>query len=189
MKSIAVIGAGESGVGAALLAKKKNIEVIVSDYGAISKNYKKELIDNNIPFEEKGHNLERLLKADVIVKSPGIPETSEVMRFFRLRHKKIISEIEFAYRFYDGRIIGITGSNGKTTTSKLCYHVLKHSDKKIGLGGNIGHSFARLLTNDSGYDWVVLELSSFQLEEINEFKADVSVILNITPRSSGPLRL
>lgn len=181
MKSIAVIGAGESGIGAALLAKKNKIDVMVSDYGTIPENYKKELFENDIPFEEKGHTLEKLVKADVIVKSPGIPDSSEVMRFFRLRHKKIISEIEFAYGFYDGNIIGITGSNGKTTTSKLCHHVLKHSDLKIGLGGNIGYSFARMLTNDSGYDWVVLELSSFQLEEINEFDADVSVILNITP--------
>ena len=180
-RSIAVIGAGESGVGAALLAKKKNIQVFVSDYGMISADNKKELIDNNIPFEEGGHSFDKIDKAEVIVKSPGIPGASEVIRYFRLRHKKIISEIEFARPFFDGKIIGITGSNGKTTTTKLCYHVLKGSQYSVGMGGNVGISFARMLTNDPGYDWAVLELSSFQLEEIKEFNSDISIVLNITP--------
>jgi len=181
MKHVAVLGAGESGLGAALLAKSRGLRVFVSDYGGIDDRYKDELVKNSIPFEEGGHSFEKLEKADVIVKSPGIPDTSEAVRFFRLRHKKIISEIEFASRFYDGRIIGITGSNGKTTTTTLCHHILKHSDSKVGMGGNVGISFARLLTLDTGYDWVVLELSSFQLENIQDYAFDISVVLNITP--------
>ena len=181
MKSVAIIGGGESGTAAALLAHKKGISAFVSDYGTIAEQYKEELENHNIPFEEKGHDLEKILKADVIVKSPGIPENSEVMRYFRLRHKKIISEIEFASRFYDGHIIGITGSNGKTTTTKLCYHILKHSQFNIGMGGNVGISFARLLLSNEEFDWVVLELSSFQLDDIQDFEVDVAVVLNITP--------
>ncbi len=181
MKSIAVIGAGESGVGTALLAKQKELKVFVSDYGLIKEEHKKELLDNNIPFEEGGHSFEKIDEADLIVKSPGIPEQSEIVRYFRLRNKKIVSEIEFASQYFDGQIIGITGSNGKTTTTTLCHHILKHSDHNVGMGGNVGISFARLLTNYSGYDWVVLELSSFQLEDIQDFRVDVAVILNITP--------
>lgn len=181
MKSIAVIGAGESGVGAALLAIRNNVDVFVSDFGTIADRYKQELIKNNIPFEERGHDFERIEKADVIVKSPGIPGSADVIRYFRLRHKPVISEIEFASRYYDGRIISITGSNGKTTTTKLCYHILAQSGMHIGMGGNVGVSFARLLSQASGFDWVVLELSSFQLEDIDRFRSDISVILNITP--------
>ncbi len=181
MDSIAIIGGGESGIGAAILAKHKGLEVFVSDFGEIPKNYKEELLQHKIPFEEKGHSFDKIENVDVIVKSPGIPETSEVMRYFRLRQKIIISEIEFAGRYYDGKIIGITGSNGKTTTTKLCHHILSNSDFKVGIGGNIGVSFARLISDESGYDLVVLELSSFQLEDINSFKVDLSVILNITP--------
>lgn len=180
-RSIAVLGAGESGVGAALLAKKMGYEVFVSDFGKISDHFKNELIEYKIPFEEKGHSFEKIDKADLIVKSPGIPERTEVMRYFRLRHKKIISEIEFAAEFYKGSIIGITGSNGKTTTTKLCYHILREAGLDIEMGGNIGISFARLLTMRLDYDWVVLELSSFQLEDIQDFEVDVSVVLNITP--------
>ena len=181
MKSVVVLGGGESGVGAALLAKKKNYSVFVSDYGAIAERYKKELKENNIPFEEKGHDFEKIVTADVIVKSPGIPEKSEVIRRFRLRKKEIISEIEFASRFCASKIIGITGSNGKTTTTSLVHHLLAESDLTIGLGGNIGHAFSRLLCSDKIYDWIVLELSSFQLDDVKSFSADLGMILNITP--------
>ena len=181
MKSITVLGGGESGVGAALLAKKKGIQVFVSDYGTIAEKYKEELIINNIPFEEKGHDFERIETTDLIVKSPGIPDTSEVIKHFRLRHKKIVSEIELASRFYEGKVIAITGSNGKTTTTSMIYHLISSSGLKVGLGGNIGHSFARLLSKDERYDWVVLELSSFQLDQIDSFSAEIAIILNITP--------
>jgi len=181
MKMVAIIGGGESGIGAALLAKKNELDVFVSDFGKIRKDYKDELLKNNIPFEEEGHSFEKLEKADVIVKSPGIPGTAEVIRYFRLRHKEIISEIEFASRFYDGKIIGITGSNGKTTTTKLCHHILVNSGINCAQAGNVGYSFARLLAMDAKYDWIVLELSSFQLDDILTFSSEISVILNITP--------
>ena len=181
MKSIAVLGGGESGVGAALLAKKKGIDVFVSDYGVIAPKYKQELINNNISFEEKGHDFERLENTDIIVKSPGIPDSSEVIQHFRLRHKEIVSEIELASRFYEGKVIAITGSNGKTTTTSLIYHLISSSGLNVGLGGNIGHSFARLLSTDEHFDCVVLELSSFQLDQISSFSAEISIVLNITP--------
>ncbi len=181
MKSIAILGGGESGIGAALLAKEKNIEVFVSDYGVISQSYKDELEKHKISFEEKGHTLERVVSADLIVKSPGIPDSSEILTKLRLRHKKIISEIELAYRYYEGKIIAITGSNGKTTTTSWIYHILKASNLEVGLGGNIGHSFARLLSSKRNFDWVVLELSSFQLDNIESFSADIAILLNITP--------
>jgi len=181
MQSIAVLGAGESGIGTALLAKKRNIKVFVSDYGTITQDYKTELEDNNIPFEEKGHSFEKIVNVDLIVKSPGIPDTAEIITKLRLRHKEIISEVEFAYRFYTGKIIAITGSNGKTTTTSLVNHLLQGSKLKVGLGGNIGHSFARLLSTDIDYEWVVLELSSFQLDNIISFSAEIAIILNISP--------
>jgi len=181
MRSVTVLGGGESGVGAALLAQKKGLEVFVSDYGEIEEKYRKELEYHNIPFEEKGHTLDKIETTNVIVKSPGIPDKAPVIQYFRLRQKRIISEIEFASKFYDGNIIAITGSNGKTTTTSLTYHLLSQSDKRIGLGGNIGTSFARLLLEEHRYDWVVLELSSFQLDDIDSFESDISSILNITP--------
>jgi len=181
MKSVAILGGGESGIGAALLAKQNKIEVFVSDYGSISEKYKAELKENNIPFEEKGHSIERLENADLIVKSPGIPDTSEIVTKLRLRHKEIVSEIEFAYGFFQGKIIAVTGSNGKTTTASLVYHIMKNSEWRVGLGGNIGHSFARLLSTNENYDWVVLELSSFQLDNILTFSAEIAIVLNITP--------
>ena len=181
MKSVVILGGGESGVGASLLAKKKNINVFVSDYGQITDGYKKELKENNIPFEERGHSIDKIINAELIVKSPGIPDTAEILTKLRLRHKEIVSEIEFAYRFYDGKIMAITGSNGKTTTTSMVYHIMSQSDMRIGLGGNIGHSFARLLCKQLKYDWVVLELSSFQLENIQTFSAEIAALLNITP--------
>ena len=181
MRSITVLGGGESGVGAALLAKSKDINVFVSDYGKISDPYRKELQENNIPFEEGGHSFEKIEKTELIVISPGIPEKAAVVQHFRLRNKRIISEIEFAFIFYSGKIVAITGSNGKTTTASLTYQILKESNLRVGLGGNIGYSFARLLANNLEYDWVVLELSSFQLEGLRDFQADISALINITP--------
>ena len=180
MESIAVLGGGESGVGAALLAKKLGINVFVSDYGTIPEKYKTELLRNNIPFEEKGHSIEKLESTQLIVKSPGIPDTAGIITKLRLRHKEIISEIEFAFRHYKGKIIAITGSNGKTTTTSMVYHILSKSDMHVGLGGNIGYSFARLISDGTVYDWIVLELSSFQLENIKSFSAEIAAILNIT---------
>ncbi|MBT8190564.1 MAG: UDP-N-acetylmuramoyl-L-alanine--D-glutamate ligase [Saprospiraceae bacterium] len=180
MERIAVLGAGESGVGTALLAMKNGYEVFVSDYGEIPGKYKEELKINNIPFEEKGHSFEILEKANLIVKSPGIPERSEVVRHFRLRGKKIISEIEWASRFFGGRIIGITGSNGKTTTTSMIYHLLSEEIPGVGMGGNIGTSMARLLCGDEKFEILVLELSSFQLDDIEDIRFDIGVILNIT---------
>ncbi len=181
LKSVTVLGAGESGVSAALLGRSKGLEVFVSEYGSIKDNYRKELEQHKIPFEEKGHNFEIINRSDIIVKSPGIPESAEVIRNFRLRQKTIISEIEFGSYFYDGKIIGITGSNGKTTTTSLTYHVLKNAGFHVGIGGNIGNAFCRLLMEGNNYDWMVLELSSFQLDDIIQLKTEISVLLNITP--------
>lgn len=181
MISIAILGGGESGVAASILARRKNIEVFVSDYGTITDEYKKELFENSILFEEGGHDFERIENTDLIVKSPGIPEKAEVIKHFRLRHKEIISEIEFASRFYEGKVIAITGSNGKTTTTSLIFHLLHEAGLQVGLGGNIGHSFSRLLCDGNTYDTVVLELSSFQLDDIDTFSADLGILLNITP--------
>lgn len=181
MQKIAVLGAGESGVGAALLAKKNDIEVFVSDFGTIGEKFRQELKDNSISFEERGHNFEKLVNTDLIVKSPGIPDTAEIITKLRLRHKEIISEVEFACRFYDGKIAAVTGSNGKTTTTSLLYHLLAGTDMKVGLGGNIGHSFARMISSNESYDWIVLELSSFQLDDIKSFSAEIAILLNISP--------
>lgn len=180
MKSVVVIGGGESGVGAALLAQKNGLEIFVSDYGKLSENYKKELQENKIPFEEEGHDLKRLVQHDLVVKSPGISDQTAVIKHLQSAGIEIISEVEFASRYYDGKIIAVTGSNGKTTTVSLIYHLLKEAKLIVGLGGNIGYAFSRLLTEDEKYDFLVLELSSFQLDDVREFRSDISVILNIT---------
>jgi len=181
MQSVAVLGGGESGVGAALLAKEKNLSVFVSDYGSIADNYKKELDVHNILFEERGHSFEKLISADVIVKSPGIPDDSQIIIQLLNEDALVISEIEFASRYYDGKVVAITGSNGKTTTASLVYHLLCQSNYNIGLGGNIGYAFSRLLISEISYDWIVLEVSSFQLDNVKSFSADLGMILNITP--------
>lgn len=168
-------------MGAALLARKNKLNVFVSDYGTISEEYKKDLIDNDIPFEEKGHSFEIIDRSNLIVKSPGIPPGAEVLKYALSKGKKVISEIEFAYCFNKCKIIGITGTNGKTTSSTMCHHLLSQSDLKVGLGGNVGVSFSRILASGTSYDWLVLELSSFQLEMLDTFKAEISCILNITP--------
>jgi len=180
MQRIVVIGAGESGVGAAILAKKMGKEVFVSEYGTISEAYKKELIEGNILFEEGGHDFERLLKCDLVVKSPGVPDTAPIITAFIEDKIPVISEIEFGHRFYKGFTIAVTGSNGKTTTSGLLYHMLKSAGKNVALGGNYGKSYARILAEGTP-EIMVLEVSSFQLDNIDSFRPEIGILLNITP--------
>ncbi len=175
-----ILGAGESGVGTALLAKAKGYDVFVSDSGRIAEKYKKELTEKAIPFEENGHSLEKIKKATMVMKSPGIPNHIPVVSFLKEQGISIISEMEFASRFTTTPIVGITGSNGKTTTTLLTTHILKQSGLKVGMGGNIGHSFARLVLEDN-YDVYVLEISSFQLDDIIDFAPHIAIITNITP--------
>ena len=180
MKKIIILGAGESGIGAALLAKQQGYNVFVSDGGAIKEIYKAELINNNISFEENQHTEEKILEADEIVKSPGIPEKNELIQKIRKKGIPIISEIEFAYRYKgNSKIIGITGSNGKSTTTALIYHICKIAALDCALVGNIGYSFAKQIA-ESPKPLYVLEISSFQLDDITTFKPDVAVLLNIT---------
>jgi UDP-N-acetylmuramoylalanine--D-glutamate ligase len=178
---VVILGSGESGVGAALLAKAKGYIPFVSDSNIISESFKQELIHAAIAFEEGKHSEELILNADVIIKSPGIPEKAPIMKLIRAKDKEVISEIEFAYRHITGaKFIAITGSNGKTTTTLLVHHILKELGYSVGLGGNIGTSLARQIIQDKK-DIYVLELSSFQLDDMYRFKADVAVLLNITP--------
>ena len=179
-KYISIIGAGESGVGAALLAKKMGADVFVSDFNLIKDQFRKELEDNDISYEENGHTLDKIGKADLIIKSPGIPNNTPVIKFIKESKITVLSEIEFASRFSSAKTICITGSNGKTTTTMLVYHILKSAGYSVGFGGNIGKSFARQLAS-SDYEYYVLELSSFQLDDLKDFRADISVLLNITP--------
>ncbi len=179
MQNIGVIGAGESGVGAAILAKKMGLDVFVSEYGIISEAYKKELIEGSILFEEGGHDFERLLKCDLIVKSPGVPDTAPTIKAFIEDKIPVISEIEFGHRFYRGFTLAVTGSNGKTTTSGLLYHMLRSAGKDVALGGNYGKSYARILAEGSP-EIMVLEVSSFQLDNIDTFRPHVGILLNIT---------
>ncbi len=177
---IVVLGAAESGVGAALLAKAKGFDVFVSDAGKITDTFKKKLEDNNISYEEGQHTEVKIFSAKEIIKSPGIPDKSELIKNAKKNKIKIISEIEFAGRYTKGKKICITGTNGKTTTTLLIYHLLKKGGLNVGLAGNIGNSFAELVIEDK-YDVYVLELSSFQLDGMSQFKADVAVLTNITP--------
>lgn len=178
---VAILGGGESGVGAALLAKKLGFEIFVSDKGLIQDKYKKELIDNSIEFEEGTHTENRILSADEIIKSPGIPDKVPIVKAALEKGILVISEIEFAARYAgDAVIIGITGSNGKTTTTKLMYHLLQTAGFEVAMGGNVGYSFARLLT-ETPKKYYVLEISSFQLDNIVDFRTNISMILNITP--------
>lgn len=179
-KRLVVLGGGESGVGAAVLGKKENYEVFVSDIGTITKKYKDVLLKESILFEENKHTNELIINADLVVKSPGIPETAPLIIELCEKEISVISEIEFGSRYTDAIIVGITGSNGKTTTSALTYHMLKVSGLNVGLAGNIGNSFAWQVAKYD-FDFYVLELSSFQLDGIIKMKFDVSVLLNITP--------
>lgn len=180
MKKLVVLGGGESGVGAAVLAKQQGLEAFLSDSGIIADKYKQMLIDENIDFEEGGHTLARILDADEVVKSPGIPPTSPVVEKIRKKNIPIISEIEFAGRYTDARMVCITGSNGKTTTTLLTYHILKEAGLNVGLAGNVGQSLALQVARDK-HDVYVIELSSFQLENMYDFRANIAVIMNITP--------
>ena len=180
MSRIAILGAQESGVGAARLARKQGLQVFVSDAGSIKARYRDQLIINDIDHEEGGHDLQRVLQADEIIKSPGIPDHAPVVKAAREKGIPVISEIEFAYRYCKGRIIGITGSNGKTTTTLLTHHILGKAGIDAAIGGNVGNSFAALIA-DHEHDWYVLELSSFQLDGIREFTPYIAILLNITP--------
>ena len=180
MEKLCVIGAGESGMGAALLAKEKGFDVFVTDFGSIKEEEKIILRKENIPFEEKGHSIEKLIEFNIFVKSPGVPEKATIIRKMRAENKRIISEIEFGYNYYNGIILAVTGSNGKTTTAGLLFHLLKSSNLNVGLGGNIGTSFCKRIMEQE-YDYMVLELSSFQLDDIENFKPNISIIINITP--------
>ena len=177
---IVVIGGGESGVGAAFLAKKNGINVFLSERNIIENKFKKVLKENNIGYEEGGHTLSKFLNANEIIKSPGIPENIELLNKVKSKKIPIISEIEFAFRFTDSNIISVTGSNGKTTTCSLIFHILKSSGLNVGLGGNIGNSFSFLIAENK-YDYIVLELSSFQLDNISRFKSFISVLTNLSP--------
>lgn len=178
--NIVVLGAGESGVGAAILALKQGWTVFVSDFGKIDQEYKDELQNRGIDFEEGGHSMERVLAANLVVKSPGIPEKAPVMKAIREKGIKVVSEIEFAGYYSKAKTICITGSNGKTTTTMLTYHILKKAGWNVGLAGNVGDSFAKQVA-ECDFDWYVLELSSFQLDDMYDFKADIAMLLNITP--------
>lgn len=180
MKKLVVLGGGESGVGAALLGKAKGWDVFVSDYGNIADKYKEVLLKNSIPFEETQHSWVNLKGANVVVKSPGIPDTAEVVMLLWKQNIPVISEIEWAATFTKAKLIGITGSNGKTTTTSLVYHLLKSAGLNVGVAGNIGDSFAKQVIDDK-YDYYVLEISSFQLDGVYETKFDIAVLLNITP--------
>ncbi|MDF7821688.1 UDP-N-acetylmuramoyl-L-alanine--D-glutamate ligase [Runella sp. MFBS21] len=177
---IVVLGGGESGVGAALLAKAKGFDVFLSDKGVLSDDYRAILHSNQISFEEGQHDIQRILAADEIIKSPGIPDKVPLIQQLLAQGTPIISEIEFAARYTKAKTIAITGSNGKTTTTLLTYHLLKSAGINVGLAGNIGESFAKQVIDDK-FDWFVLELSSFQLDNMFNFKADVGILLNITP--------
>jgi UDP-N-acetylmuramoylalanine--D-glutamate ligase len=180
MQRIVILGAGESGVGAALLAKDKGYEVFVSDFGKIQDSHLTELKAAGIEFESEQHTEELILNADIIVKSPGIPDKSTVVKKCFDKGIPVISEIEFAYKYSKAKFVAITGSNGKTTTTLLTYHLLKNAGHKVGLAGNVGFSLARQVINETA-DWYVLELSSFQLDGMFEFRANVAILLNITP--------
>ena len=177
---IVILGAGESGVGAAILAQQKGYEVFVSDMGHIQDKYKAQLSAHNLRWEEGKHTPEAILDADEVIKSPGIPETAPMVRALREKGTPVISEIEFAGRYTQARTICITGSNGKTTTTSLIYHILQKAGFNVGLAGNIGRSFA-LQVAEGDVDWDVIELSSFQLDDMFRFRADIAVLLNITP--------
>jgi len=180
MKRIVVLGAGESGAGAAVLAKDKGFDVFVSDFGKIADKYKKLLDDEGIEWEEGGHTIDRIIMADEVIKSPGIPLDAPVILKVNSKNIPVISEIEFAGRYTDAKMVCITGSNGKTTTTLLTYHILREAGCNVGLAGNVGKSLALQVARED-HDVYVIELSSFQLDNMYDFRANIAVILNITP--------
>ena len=180
MSRIVVLGGGESGIGSAVLAKSKGFDVFLSDMGKVSEKYAAVLNEWNIPYEEGRHSEELILNADEVIKSPGIPSTAPMVQKIESNGINVISEIEFAGRYDSAKKICITGSNGKTTTTSLIYHLLQQAGLNVGLGGNIGKSYAYQVATEK-YDIYVLELSSFQLDNVYDFKADIAIITNITP--------
>jgi len=177
---IIILGGGESGVGSAILAQKKGFDVFLSDGGTLSDEYREILQEYRIEFEEGGHSEDKILEANEIIKSPGIPYEIPLIQKAIAKGIPVISEIEFAGRYTDAKMICITGTNGKTTATSLIYHILKSAGLNVGLGGNIGKSFARQVAEDH-FDYYVLELSSYQLDGVYDFKADIAILLNITP--------
>lgn len=180
MEKLVILGGGESGVGAAILGKTKGMEVFLSDAGMLKPEYRATLEKEGIPFEEMGHTESKLLDADLVVKSPGIPPYAPLVKKFTEKGTPVISEIEFGGRYTDAQMICITGSNGKTTTTLLTYHILKEAGLNVGLAGNVGKSLALQVAREH-HDVYVIELSSFQLENMYDFKAGIAVIMNITP--------
>ena len=180
MKQLIILGAGESGTGAAILAKKMGLPVFVSDQSKIKEKYRSLLIENKIEFEEETHSESKILNASEVIKSPGIPEKSKLIISIREKGIPVIDELEFASRYTKSKLIAITGSNGKSTTTMLLYHILTKAKINVGLAGNIGKSFA-LQVAENNFDWYVLEVSSFQLDGMQNFKADIAILLNITP--------
>ncbi len=179
-RQLTILGAGESGIGAALLGQAKGYAVFVSDYGQIATGFKEELQNANIEFEEGKHSIDKILSSDLVVKSPGIAPTVPVIQKLMANGNLIISEIEFARKFTDAKLIGITGTNGKTTTTLLTYHILKEAGYNVGVAGNVGKSFARQVL-ESDREWFVLEISSFQLDDSYDLRLEIGVLLNITP--------
>ncbi|ALC97999.1 UDP-N-acetylmuramoyl-L-alanine--D-glutamate ligase [Capnocytophaga sp. oral taxon 323] len=180
MKRLVILGGGESGVGTAILGKQKGWEVFLSDKGSLKPHYRETLNKEGIQWEEGTHTEEKILSADVIMKSPGIPDKAPIIKKAHEKGIAVISEIEFASQYTDSLIVGITGSNGKTTTTLLTYHIFKEAGLQVGLGGNIGYSFAELVATENP-PYYVLEISSFQLDGIEHFAPHIAVLLNITP--------
>lgn len=179
-KKLIILGAAESGIGAAILGKQKGYEVFVSDAGKIKDKYKQQLVEAEINFEEEKHTDSKILEATEVVKSPGIPDKAPIIKALHEKNIPVISEIEFAGRYTNAKMICITGTNGKTTTTLLAHHILKKAGLNVGLGGNVGKSFA-LQVAQQQHDYYVLELSSFQLDGMFDFKADIAILTNITP--------
>jgi len=177
---VVILGAGESGTGAALLAKVKGFDVFVSEQAIIKEKHKTELLREQIAFEEGQHSPDLILNAELIIKSPGIPEKSEIVLKVKEAGIPMIDEIEFACRYASGKVIAITGTNGKTTTTLLTYHLMKNAGFTVALAGNVGFSMARQLA-ERDHDWYVIEVSSFQLDGIKEFRPEIAILLNITP--------
>ncbi|MBQ3990521.1 MAG: UDP-N-acetylmuramoyl-L-alanine--D-glutamate ligase, partial [Bacteroidales bacterium] len=177
---IVILGAAESGVGAAILAKEKGFEVFVSDNGTIKEQYKAMLVENGIDYEEGHHTEEKILHASEIIKSPGIRSDAPLIVKLMSQGTPVISDLEFAARYTKAKLICITGSNGKTTTTLLTYHILKQAGLNVGLAGNVGKSFALQVAHNN-FDYYVLEISNFQLDHMYDFKADIAILLNITP--------
>lgn len=180
MKRLVIIGAGESGTGAAILAKAKGYDVYVSEKGTIKEAYKSELTNHQIDFEEGSHTLDKILNADLIIKSPGVPDKAEIIQKAKGNQIEIIDEIEFGFRYLQGKVIAISGTNGKTTTTLLTYHLLKEGGVNAALAGNVGESLARKVATGN-HDWYVIEISSYQLDGTTTFRPDIAILLNITP--------